>query len=77
MKVYFREVQQRYEFLSEGLEKNLIPNIEDKETGLITLVLQRMIPYDAAKNIHDEFISDFKKGKKNHTLMDYLQSFQK
>ena len=76
-KFFFREVQQRYEFLAKGLDIFLIPNIEDKETGLITLVLQRMIPYEAAKNIHDELISDFKKGKKSNTLMDYLQAFQK
>jgi hypothetical protein len=77
VKVYFREVQQRYEFLTEGLDKKLIPNIEDKENGLITLVLQRMVPYDAAKNIHGEFYFEFKNGKKNINLLDYLQGFQK
>jgi hypothetical protein len=76
VKVFFREVQQRYEFLAEGLDKFLIPNIEDKETGLITLVLQRMIPYETAKNIHDEFYYEFKKAKKNIMLLDYLQAFQ-
>ncbi len=41
VKMHFREVQKRFEFLAEDLDKNLIPNLEDKETGLITLVLLR------------------------------------
>jgi hypothetical protein len=77
VKVYFREVQQRFEFLSEDLDKNLIPNLEDKESGLITLVLQRMIPYGTAKSIHDEFYFEFKTAKKKFTLVEYLQAFQK
>ncbi len=36
-----------------------------------------MVPYDAAKNIHDEFHFEFKNGKKNINILDYLQGFQK
>jgi hypothetical protein len=70
-------VQQRFEFLAEDLDKSLIPNLEDKESGLITLVLERMIPYGTAKSIHDELYFEFKTTKKKFTLVEYLQAFQK
>jgi hypothetical protein len=76
VKVYFREVQQRFEFLSEDLDKKLVPNLEDRETGLITLVLERMIPYETSRNIHTEFYFQFKQAQKGYTLMDYLTAFQ-
>ena len=35
VRVFFREVLIRYEFLAEGLDPRVIPNIEDRETGLV------------------------------------------
>ncbi len=77
MKVYFREVQQRFEFLAEDLDKSSIPNLEYKENGLVTLALQKMISYETAKSIHDEFYFEFKTAKQKFTLVEYLQAFEK
>jgi hypothetical protein len=61
VRIFFREVLLRYEFLAEGLDPRIIPNIEDRETGLVSLVLSKMLPYHTAKKMHDEFFYDFKK----------------
>jgi hypothetical protein len=76
IKVYFRKVQQRYKFLAEDLDKELVPSLEDKESGLITLVIQRMVPYDTAKTLYDEFYYQFKNKNRGFTLMNYLAAFQ-
>jgi hypothetical protein len=76
VRVFFREVLLRYEFLAEGLDPRLIPNIEDRETGLVSLILSKMVPYDTAKRLHDEFFYDFKKKNRNYTLSDWVEAFQ-
>ena len=48
IKVYFREVQQRFDFLAEDLPKELVPDLVDRVAGLIILVLQRMFPVEAS-----------------------------
>jgi hypothetical protein len=45
-KVYFREVKQRFDFLAENLPKEIIPDLMDHDTGLVNLVLQRMVPFE-------------------------------
>jgi hypothetical protein len=52
IKVYFREVQQRFDFLAEDLPKELVPDLVDRVAGLIILVLQRMFPFEASKNMY-------------------------
>jgi hypothetical protein len=76
VRVFFREVLLRYEFLAEGLDPRLIPNIEDRETGLVSLILSNMVPYDTAKKMHDEFFYDFKKKNRNYTLADWIEAYQ-
>ncbi len=72
VRIYFQDVLLRYDFLSHDLDPSLIPNIEDRETGLITIVLSRMVPYDAAKTLHNEFFYEFKKRNRNYTLVEYV-----
>jgi len=76
IKVYFREVQSRFDFLAEDLPQEILPDLVDRDNGLITLVLQRMIPFDTSKYIHDAFYSQFKRSNKWFTLAEYLEAFQ-
>ncbi len=76
IKVYFREVQMRFDFLAEDLPKELVPDLVDRDSGLITLVLQRMVPFDVSKNMHDMFYSQFKRTYKWFTMAEYLAAFQ-
>jgi hypothetical protein len=72
VKVYFREVLTRYEFLAEDLDSKLIPPCSFKEDGLIDLILRPMVPFHVAKNIHLGF---YNKGTKFKNITDYLEAF--
>jgi hypothetical protein len=76
VRIYFSEVLLRYDFLAEGLNPKLIPNVEDRETGLVSLVLSKMMPYDTAKRMNNEFFYEFKKKNRNYTLADWITAFQ-
>jgi hypothetical protein len=71
VKVYFREVLTRYEFLSEELDPKLLPPCTFKDDGLIELILRPMIPFHVAKNIHFGF---YNKGSKCKNILEYIDS---
>jgi hypothetical protein len=76
VRVFFREVLARYDFLTEGLDPKLIPNVEDRETGLVSIILSKMLPYGTAKSMHNEFFFEFKKKNRYYTLVDYVTAFE-
>jgi hypothetical protein len=69
VRIYFSEVLLRDDFLAEGLDPKLIPNVEDRETGLVSLILSKMMPYDTVKRMNNEFFYEFKKKNRNYTLV--------
>jgi hypothetical protein len=76
VRLFFKDVMLRYEFLTVGLDPRLIPNIEDKDTGLVSMILSRMQPFHTAKTLHDEFFYEFRKKKRGYTLPDYISAFE-
>jgi hypothetical protein len=74
--LFFKDIMLRYEFLTVGLDPRLIPNIEDKDTGLVSIILSRMQPFYTAKTLHDEFFYEFRNKNRGYTLPEYIAAFK-